>query len=189
MPIWLRRLARHVAHIHAVDRHRATRHVVEARQQVDDRSLARAGRPDDRHHLARLGGERHAFQYHGGGRDWETGRQRHGKTPVASRSLFACLLICLSLYLATVAKRHIIEHHAAHDRRHHARVGLIVDVGLHIKQAEDALAAGNRALHIRPQHGDLLDGLVEALHILQEREHHAERDRRAAEQRLAAQQR
>ena len=46
----------HIAHIDAVDRHRAARHIVEARQQIDDRGLARAGRPDDRDRLARLGG-------------------------------------------------------------------------------------------------------------------------------------
>jgi len=56
-------VGRHVAHVVAVDQHRAAVHVVEARQQVDDGRLARAGRPDDGDGLARLGGQAHAAQH------------------------------------------------------------------------------------------------------------------------------
>ena len=44
-----------VAHVDAVDRDRARRDVVEARDQVDHGRLARAGRADDGDRLARLG--------------------------------------------------------------------------------------------------------------------------------------
>ena len=44
---------RRVAHVDAVDQDRALGHVVEARQQVDERGLAGAARAHDRHHLAR----------------------------------------------------------------------------------------------------------------------------------------
>jgi hypothetical protein len=44
----------HIAHVDAVDGDGAGRHVVEARQQVDQRRLARARRPDDGDGLPRL---------------------------------------------------------------------------------------------------------------------------------------
>ena len=47
--------ARHIAHVEAVDRTAPPRHIVEARDQVDDGGLAGAGRADDRDGLARLG--------------------------------------------------------------------------------------------------------------------------------------
>ena len=44
---------RHVAHVDAADEHAAVGRVVEARQQVEQRRLAGAGRPADRDDLAR----------------------------------------------------------------------------------------------------------------------------------------
>jgi hypothetical protein len=44
---------RRVLHVDAVDQHGAFRHVVEPRQQVDERRLARPARAHDRDHLAR----------------------------------------------------------------------------------------------------------------------------------------
>ena len=51
-----------VAHVHAVDEHLAARRVVQARDEVDERGLARAGAPDDRGARAALGRERDAGQ-------------------------------------------------------------------------------------------------------------------------------
>jgi hypothetical protein len=51
----------------------------------------------------------------------------------------------------------------------------ILDGRHHIQQAEDALGASHGALDIGPQHGDLLDGLVEAL-TQPRRDEQAERD-------------
>ena len=62
-PICERRLdERHLAHVVPVDEHRAAGDVVEARDQVDDGALARAGGAEQRHHLARLDGEADAAQ-------------------------------------------------------------------------------------------------------------------------------
>src|SRR5918997_735147 len=48
---------RHVAHVVAVEPEASPRHVVEARDQVDERGLARAGGAEDRHRLSRLRAE------------------------------------------------------------------------------------------------------------------------------------
>ena len=47
-------LLRHLAHVHAVHQHAAAVDVVEARDQADQRRLARAGAADDRRDLARV---------------------------------------------------------------------------------------------------------------------------------------
>ena len=52
----------HLADIHAVDQDRAVGDVVEARDQVDDGGLARAGRADEGRGLARLGGKADVVQ-------------------------------------------------------------------------------------------------------------------------------
>ena len=49
-------------HVDAVNENRAGAHVVEARQQVDQRRLAGAASADDGDHLAGPNGERHAAQ-------------------------------------------------------------------------------------------------------------------------------
>ena len=54
---------RHGAHVHTVDRHLPGRHVVEARQQVDQRRLARTRRPDDGDGLSRFGGQVDALEH------------------------------------------------------------------------------------------------------------------------------
>ena len=51
-------LLRHLAHVHAVHQDAAAVDVVEARNQVDQGGLARAGAADDRGHLARAAPER-----------------------------------------------------------------------------------------------------------------------------------
>ena len=53
--------------------------------------------------------------------------------------------------------------------------GVIRHVRHGVQQAEDALGAGDRALHVGPQGRDLLDGLVEALHVAQEGDDQAQR--------------
>ena len=52
-----------LAHVHAVDPDRAARHVVETRDQVHDRRLAAARRPDEADQLTRLHVEAHAAQH------------------------------------------------------------------------------------------------------------------------------
>ena len=52
-----------VAHVDAVDLDRAVGHIVEARQQVDDGGLARAGRADDGDGLPGFGGEGDVLQH------------------------------------------------------------------------------------------------------------------------------
>lgn len=64
-------------------------------------------------------------------------------------------------------------------------LGASFEVGRGIQQAEDALAAGDGALDVRPQQRDLLNGLVEALHVLHEGEDRAQRDDRAEERLIA----
>ncbi len=55
MLTWLRRSAERVlAHIHAVEQHRALLRIVEPRQQTHERRLAAAGLADDRKRRARL---------------------------------------------------------------------------------------------------------------------------------------
>ena len=56
-------LARHLADVHAVHQQRPAGHVVEARDQVDQRGLAAAGRAHDGGRLAGLGGERDVVQH------------------------------------------------------------------------------------------------------------------------------
>ena len=63
MPICARSDAqRHVADVAAVDQDRAAGHVVEPRQQVDQRRLAGAAPADDGDHLPGAHRERHAAQ-------------------------------------------------------------------------------------------------------------------------------
>ncbi len=57
------RLQRHVADVVAVDGDAAVGGVIEARDQVDDRGLARAGRAQQGDHLAGLGLQRDVVQH------------------------------------------------------------------------------------------------------------------------------
>ena len=58
MPIWRRsEIEIHRADVHAVHEHRAFRHIVEARDQVDQRGLAGAGLADQGDDLVRLDGQ------------------------------------------------------------------------------------------------------------------------------------
>ncbi len=144
MPICLRRLSScHVAHIQAVDQHRAAVDIVEARDQVDDGGLAGAGWADDGDRLAGLGGEADVLQHR---------------------------LSCL------IGGADVLEVHLALDGGHLDGIRLVHDLRLDVQQAEDALAAGDGVLDVGPQDGDLLDGLVEALHVAQEGDHQAQRD-------------
>ena len=52
----------HLAHVVSVDEHGAARHVVEARDEVDDGALARAGGAEEGHQLPRLDREAHPTQ-------------------------------------------------------------------------------------------------------------------------------
>ena len=81
----------------------------------------------------------------------------------------------------------VVELHLALDGGMSLAPGLVLDGGLLVQQAEDAFRAGDRALDVGPQHGDLLDGLVEALHVGQEGDHQAQRDGRAKERAVAEQ--
>ena len=65
--------------------------------------------------------------------------------------------------------------------------GAVLHAGDLVQHAEDALGAGDGVLDVGPQDGDLLDRLVEALHVGQEGHHQAEGDG-GAEQRLTAEQ-
>src|SRR5450756_782038 len=53
----------HVPDVDAVDCHAAAAHIVEARDEVDQRRLARTGLTKDRHRLSRLGDEVHILEY------------------------------------------------------------------------------------------------------------------------------
>ena len=59
----LERLQGQVADVLAADPHRPAVDVVEPRDEVGDRGLAGTGRPDERDHLAGLGGEGDAVQH------------------------------------------------------------------------------------------------------------------------------
>ena len=63
MPIWRRsEIEIHRADVHPVHEHRALRHIVEARDQVDQRGLAGAGLSDQGDDLVRLDGQVDAGQ-------------------------------------------------------------------------------------------------------------------------------
>src|SRR5262249_25900051 len=55
-------LLRHAAHVVAIDQQRAGRWVVKARDEVDQRALARAAGPDQRDDLARSDGKRKVIE-------------------------------------------------------------------------------------------------------------------------------
>ncbi len=63
---------------------------------------------------------------------------------------------------------HLLEDHPPDDGRHRLCVEFLDDLRLLVEQVEDALGAGNRALDVGPEHGNLGDGLVETLHVADE---------------------
>ena len=129
------RLGGDIAHIHAVNFDRAMRHIVEARQQVDDGGLARARWTDDGNGLPRFCGEGNFLQ------------DRHA---------------------VFVFMRDFVELNLAFDLGHRFGFGLVNHGGFFIENGKDAFRACDGILDICPQHGDLLDGLVEALHVGEE---------------------
>ena len=130
------------------------RHIIEARQQVDDGGLARAGGPHNGDGLPGLGGEGDLVQH------------RHA------------LLVLMGDF---------VELDPALDLGHGFGVGFIDNGGLFIQDGEDAFGACDGVLDIGPQHGDLLDGLVEALDVGQEGDDQAQGDS-GAEQGLSLEQ-
>ncbi len=75
----------------------------------------------------------------------------------------------------------IRKFHPSFDRRHLACIRLVGHGNFLIQDAENPFRACNRVLDVGPQHGDLLDGLVEALDVGQEGDDEAEGDGRAEE--------
>ena len=75
-----------------------------------------------------------------------------------------------------VIEAHVLQFDPSFDRRHRPGIRLVVQVGLCVEQPKDSLRPCDRALDVGPQQGDLLDGLVEALHVGQEGDHRADRD-------------
>ena len=80
-----------------------------------------------------------------------------------------------------IGMRCILEFNQSLDLRHFLRGRFIVHGRFFIENGEDAFRAGDGVLNIRPQHRDLLDGLVEALDICQEGHDQTKGDRCAKE--------
>ena len=69
-----------------------------------------------------------------------------------------------------------IEFHPSLNWRHVLRPRLVENCRFLVQDMEDPLRAGDGVLDIRPQHRDLLDGLVEALDISKEGHDQSQRD-------------
>ncbi len=75
----------------------------------------------------------------------------------------------------------MLELHLSFNWRHFARDWLVINGRLLVEDVEDAFCAGDGVLDVRPEHRNLLDGLVEALDISEEGHDHAQGDNRTEE--------
>ena len=116
-----------VADVAAVDRDAAFGRVVEARDQVDQRRLAGAARPDQRDHLAGPGGQIDLAQH----------RARLG--------------------VILVIERHVVEADQAFDGRQRLRVGVVCHLGRRAEQLEHPVAGADRLLELRVQRRERAD--------------------------------
>ena len=114
---------RHVADVDAVDQDCPGRHVVEPRQQVDQRRLARAAQPDDRDHL--------------------TGRDREGH--IAQHEFAGASVSGIIL----VGKADVAELDRLPERRQRGRARPLGDLRMRVEHLEDALRRRDRLLQIR----------------------------------------
>ena len=149
--------------IHAVEQHASLRRVVEARDQVHERGLARARRPDDRDGLAWMHGKAHFVQ------DWSRGRGR--------RAFFAVLSVLGFRRLRTgVFEADLVEDHFTATGRH-GTGSAFQGRGL-FENFQHALRAGAGVLHDVRELADHADAMPNR--------HQVEHDlRQIAEQHLA----
>ena len=138
----LQRLQRHLAHVVAADADGARADVVEPRDQVGDRGLARARRTHQRDHLAGLGGEGDVVEHLarvdglGAGDGLEGGEG--------------------DLVGPWVAERHVVELDPGRRHRQHDGVGLLTDRRRQVEHLEDPLEADQCRHHVDAHVGEPL---------------------------------
>ena len=148
---------RHLAQVVAVDEHAPVGRVVEARDELGEGRLARAGGADERHRLAR----------------------RHDERQVVERELRAGGVV-----LRAVAEGDVLEADLAADALEGDGVGAVGELGRDVEQLEDLVERRHARLVGRVDLRELSDGVEEAVERSDEADEHADLD--VAVDRLAA---
>ena len=86
-----------------------------------------------------------------------------------------------------VVKGDVVKADLALDRRHLRRIGCVLDFGLDIEQLEDPHPRRHRPLHLAVLHGQLPDGLEEALYPQRKGDQHTPLDLASLQQQASHQ--